>query len=71
MLEYSLAIVTIFIPQRMLHTQPTITTKVTICRNADKRLRRKAFTRVLIIVGAPQRAAKAAITVPEIDKQTV
>ena len=42
-----------------------MTRKVTICRNAERRLRRKAFTLVLMIVGQPHRAANADITVPE------
>ena len=69
-LQYHLhAICTMFMPQSILQTQPTIMRKVTICRNAERRLRRKAFTFLLIIVGAPHKAANADIAVPVIDKK--
>ena len=66
-----LASVTMFMPQRMLHTQPTMTIKVIIWRNAERRLRKKALQRVLMTVGQPHSTVNAEINVPEIEQISV
>jgi len=59
-----LAKVTMFMPHKMLHTQPTMRKKVMICRNDDSKFSRKAGTFLFRLVGAPHNTVNAEMNVP-------